>query len=124
MAWSAEDHRSHRSKNSEYVRRKAPSTTPSRSPYSFLVRRANSSGVSGVSMPVLLSRIEHQGKVCSLDAADECTVCVRLELDGSFVDEGVDVVDGPVAVALDAQAIPKAFVFYSSREQIGGAGVD
>src|SRR6202158_5817563 len=94
MAWSAEDHRSHRSKNCEYVRRKSPSTTPSRSPYSFLVRRANSSGVSGVSMPVLLSRIEHQGKVCSLDAADECAVCVRLEPGGSFVNKGGAAVGG------------------------------
>src|ERR1700674_4622933 len=105
MAWSAEDHRSHRSKNCEYVRRKSPSTTPSRSPYSFLVRRANSSGVSGVSMQVLLSRIEHQSEIGGFDTADECAVRVRLELDRAFVNEGVHVVDGPVTVTLDAKAI-------------------
>src|SRR3979409_2691509 len=75
-------------------------------------------------MPVPLSRIEHQGKVGGLDAADERAVRVRFELDGSFVDEGVHIVDGPVAVTLDAQTIAKALVLYSSRVQVGGTRID
>src|SRR5262245_56285978 len=46
----ARDHRSQRSKNCSYVKRSDPSTTASRPANSFLARRMNSSGVSGVSM--------------------------------------------------------------------------
>src|SRR6266446_7815095 len=50
--WRAWDHLSQREKKSAYVSRSAPSTTASRSGYSLRVRRANSSGLSGVSISI------------------------------------------------------------------------
>src|SRR5438034_7684206 len=123
IAWRADDHRSHRSKNSSYVRRRSPSTTPIRSPYSLRVRRANSRGVSGVSMCLLL-RIQHQCKVGGPDAAHECVVPRRLELDGPLVDERVHVVEVPVAIALDPQPITKSFVLHAAAMEVDGARVD
>src|SRR5438309_3655117 len=124
IAWRADDHRSHRSKNSSYVSRTSPSTTPSRSPYSLRVLRANSRGVSGVSMCLPPSRVEHQREVGGLDADHECAVGIRLELHRSFVHERVNIVDCPVPVALDAKPVAKALVPPASLEQIGGPGVD
>src|SRR5437660_9438204 len=124
IAWRADDHRSHRSKNSSYVRRRSPSTTPSRSPYSLRVRRANSRGVSGVSIPVPPSRIEHESEVGVPDPADERAVGLGLELDRALVHEGVDVVDRPVAVALYAHARADALPCNASPEEVGGARVD
>src|SRR5438034_11821601 len=89
IAWRADDHRSQRSKTSSWVRRRSPSTTPSRSPYSLRVRRANSSGVSGVSNCLPPSRVEHQREVGRLDADDKRVVGDRLELHRAFVYERV-----------------------------------
>src|SRR6202171_1547930 len=115
---SAEDQRSHRSKNCSYVRRRSPSTTASRSPYSFLARRANSSGVSGVSMPVLLSRIQHQREIGALDPAYERAVGPGLQLNRALVDERIDVVKRPVAITLDAQAVAQGIVLAASGQKV------
>src|SRR5579859_255429 len=105
--------------------RRSPSTTPSRSPYSLRVRRANSSGVSGVSMfpPTSRSRVQHQCKIGVLDAADERAVSLWLELHRTFIDEGVHIVQGPIAVPLDPQAIAKVIVLQPPLVQVRGARV-
>src|SRR5438105_6987947 len=104
--------------------RRSPSTTPRRSPYSFRVRLAKSRGVSGVSISVCLLRIQHEREVGGLDAADERGVRFGLELDGALVDERVHVIQGPVAIALDAQSVAEVFVPHAPLEQVAGAGLD
>src|ERR1700730_7539481 len=75
-------------------------------------------------MAVLPLRIQHQSKVGGLDAAHECAVRMRLELDGSLVYKRIDVVGGPVAITLDAQTVTQAIVFQAALVQIGRSGVD
>src|SRR5258708_32922985 len=70
------------------------------------------------------SRIEHEREVGAPDPTYECVMGVRLELDRAFVDEGVDVVDRPVAVTLNPQAIAQTFVLLATVEQVGRARVD
>src|SRR5690348_10909252 len=125
IACSAEDQRSQRAKNSSYVRRRSPSITPSRSPYSLRVRRANSSGVSGVSMcpAPSRSRVEHQREIGRPDPPDEGAVRLRLQLDGTLIHKCIDVVEVPIAVALDAQPVAKALVLPAALEQVGRASV-
>src|SRR5215475_10940171 len=55
-ACKPDDQRSHRSRNCSYVKRSSPSTTASRVAYRRRARRANSSGVRGISrlLPSLL----------------------------------------------------------------------
>src|SRR3989442_14359068 len=48
---------------------------------------------------------------------------LRLELDRPLVHEGVDVIETPLAIALDAQAVTKTFIGATAREQVEGSRV-
>src|SRR5579859_4428868 len=120
----AADQRSQRSKNCSYVRRRSPSTAPSRFPYSLRALRANSRGVNGVSILTSSSRVEHQREVRVLDPAHKRAVGLWLEFDRALVYESVDVVDRPVSVALDPQPVAEAFVLSAALQQVRGAGID
>src|SRR5256712_10285460 len=48
---------------------------------------------------------------------------LRLELDRPLVHEGVDVIETPLAIALDAQAVTKTFIGATVREQVEGSRV-
>src|SRR5216683_1191143 len=66
--------------------------------------------------------VEHEGEISRPDAADEGSV--RLGLDRAFVDEGVHVVNRPVAVTLDAQPVAQVLVLEAALVEICCPGVD
>src|SRR5260370_16635712 len=73
--------------------------------------------------PIALG-IQHQGEVGCLDAADESAMADRLQLDRPLVDKRIHVVESPIAIALDAEAVPQALVLPSPVEEVERPGVD
>src|SRR5260370_10109782 len=81
-------------------------------------RRMNVTG-----SPIALG-IQHQGEVGCLDAADERSVAYRLKPARPLVDERIHIVESPIAVALDAEAVSQALVLPSPLEEVERPGVD